>query len=323
MLWTITAVSFTVLERKYLVDPVQLTHEGENGEAYFSPDGRYISFQGIPPGKSHYRIYVMRADGSHVKQISPGKGKTTCSFFHPNFPNPPYLIYASTHEDTTTWKEEPRKKGKYEWSFDRGMDIYLADTNGRILRKLISYPGYDAEGSFCPSNPDLFVWTSQRTGDLEIWVKNLKTGEEIQITHSPGYDGGPFFSPDCKKVIYRSFRDPKRPRVAEVFIYDLERKEERQMTHLNALSWAPYFHPSGKYFVFSSNYDPKTGKMGRRFHLFVMDTAGKHLIQITDSEEGSDLLPTFSWDGKWILWTSTRSGNSQIWKAKWREPEFK
>ncbi|NPA80024.1 MAG: hypothetical protein GXO29_03110 [Thermotogae bacterium] len=322
MLLVLLSVSFSELERKYLQNPVQLTHEGENGEAYFSPDGNYIAFQGIPPGKYHYRIYIMRSDGSDRKRISPGKGKTTCAFFHPDFPKVPYLMYASTHEDTSTWREEPKKGHGYAWSFDHGMDIYLADTTGRIVEKLISHPGYDAEGSFCPSDPNLMVWTSQRTGDLEIWVKNLKTGEERQITHSPGYDGGPFFSPDCSKIIYRSFRDPKNPRVAEIYIYDLKTGEERQMTHLKALSWAPYFHPSGRYFIFSSNYDPKTGKMGRRFHLFVMDTSGKHLVRITDTREGSDLLPTFSWDGRYILWTSTRTGNSQIWKARWREPEF-
>ncbi|NPB03771.1 MAG: hypothetical protein GXO39_05085 [Thermotogae bacterium] len=317
-------LNFTERELQFLKDPVQLTREGENGEAYFSPDGNYIAFQGKPPGKSHYRIYIMRADGSHVKRISPGKGKTTCAFFHPEFPQKPYLMWASTHEDTTTWEEKPIENGskKYSWEFSKGMDIYLSDTAGNVLKKLVSYPGYDAEGSFCPSNPDLIVWTSQRTGDLEIWVKNLRTGEEIQITHAPGYDGGPFFSPDCDKIIYRSFRDPKNPRIAEIYIYDLKTKKERQITHLKSLSWAPYFHPSGEYFIFSSNYDPRTGKMGRRFHLFVMDTAGKRLIQITDSDEGSDLLPTFSWDGKYLLWTSTRSGNSQIWKAKWKGVKF-
>ena len=66
------------------------------GEAYFSPDGKRICFQGVPQGKSDYQIYVMNVDGSDLKMVSTGRGATTCAFFHPSGKR---MIFAANHHD--------------------------------------------------------------------------------------------------------------------------------------------------------------------------------------------------------------------------------
>ena len=69
-----------------------------------------------------------------------------------------------------------------------------------------------------------------------------------RLTNTPGYDGGPFFSPDGKKLCWRRFSE--KGDTAEIITMDISSGEETQLTSIGALSWAPYFHPSGEYLIF-------------------------------------------------------------------------
>src|SRR5690606_24921587 len=82
---------------------------------------------------------------------------------------------------------------------------YVADTNGNIRRKLTDRKGYDAEATVSP-NGDLIVFTSDRSGDLELWTMRPDGSELRQITFGLGYDGGAFFSPDGTKIVFRASR---------------------------------------------------------------------------------------------------------------------
>ena len=72
-------------------------------------------------------------------------------------------------------------------------DIYEADFDGNILRKLTDSPGYDAEATVSPKG-DKIVFTSDRSGDLELYTMNIDGSNVKQITFDLGYDGGAFFS---------------------------------------------------------------------------------------------------------------------------------
>ena len=72
----------------------QLTFGGQNAEAYFSHDGQELIFQSTRGELQCDAIFRMRADGSELRQISPGKGVTTCAFIAPDNRS---VIYASTH----------------------------------------------------------------------------------------------------------------------------------------------------------------------------------------------------------------------------------
>ena len=73
----------------------QLTHGGQNAEAYWSPDGKRLIFQSTRDGASCDQEYIMNADGSNVHMVSTGKGVTTCGYF---LADNKHIIYASTHE---------------------------------------------------------------------------------------------------------------------------------------------------------------------------------------------------------------------------------
>src|SRR4029078_4244765 len=85
-------------EDKHLRNIRQITFAGaKNGEAYFSPDGKSIIFQGVrEAGNPFYQIYTMKLAHGIAPRVSTGKGKTTCAFFHPKKPR---LLFASTHLD--------------------------------------------------------------------------------------------------------------------------------------------------------------------------------------------------------------------------------
>ena len=83
----------------------QITFGGENAEAYFSPDGQWITLQSTRDGRACDQQYVMRADGTGLRRISDGRGKTTCGWF---FPGSERVFYASTTAPINRdWRPDP------------------------------------------------------------------------------------------------------------------------------------------------------------------------------------------------------------------------
>jgi Tol biopolymer transport system component len=158
-------------------------------------------------------------------------------------------------------------------------------------------------------------------------------GNVRRLTHEPGYDGGAFFSPDGKRIVYRAshpatareeaeYRDLLRqnlvrPTTLEIWVMDADGSNKRQVTHLNAASFAPYFFPDGHRIIFSSNYgDPR----GREFDLYMVRDDGTGLERITTSPE-FDGFPMFSPDGRQLVFASNRHGehrgDTNIFIADW------
>ena len=277
-------------EKRYLANVKQLTFDGvKSGEAYFSPDGKKIVFQSVRAGSPHYQIYMMNVDGSNQRMVSTGKGKTTCAYFNPA--NPKEFIFASTHLDSTTWGPVKKKGRGYSWDFDKSMDIFLArSSDGKIIKRLTTVKGYDAEGSYSPDGKHI-VYTStseDKTGDL--YIMNADGSNRRRLTKVAGYDGGPFFSPDGKRVVFRAFRG-KGGRSAQVFTIKIDGTDEKQLTWLPRVNWCPIYHPNGKYIIYSAN----TGSR-HNFELFLVKADGSGEVQISHSA-GFDGLPCFSPDG--------------------------
>src|SRR3989442_9810191 len=81
-------------QEKHLHNVKQLTFGGENAEAYFSSDGKKLIFQSTRDGRECDQIYTMNIDGSDVKMVSTGEGRTTCAHF---FPGDTRILYSSSH----------------------------------------------------------------------------------------------------------------------------------------------------------------------------------------------------------------------------------
>ncbi len=309
----------------------QLTAGAQNAEAYFSPDGRKITFQSQRDGFACDQIYMMNLDGSDVKLISTGKGRTTCSYF---MPDGAHILYASTHLGGDACPPQPDRSKGYVWSLYPSYDIFVADTNGSIVRRLTETAGYDAEAVVSPRG-DRIAFTSIRGGDLDIYTMKLDGSDVRQLTHELGYDGGPFYSSDGSKIVYRAYHpmsdqdiadyrallaeEKIRPMNLEIWMMDADGSNKIQLTHTKAANFAPVFCPDGKHVIFSSNR-ADTSRVPMDFDLFMIGTDGKGLERITYSL-GFDGFPMFSPDGKRLLFVSSRNGASMwdtnIFLADW------
>jgi Tol biopolymer transport system component len=333
----LTTATLAQTEADYLTNIRQLTFEGRRaGEGYFNSDGTKMIFQSErEPGNPFYQIYLMDLETGDQERISPGMGKTTCAWIHPDGKR---VLFASTHTDPNSkelqaaeYKErETSRVRKYSWDYDENYDIWEYTLADKSLKNLTHTRGYDAEGGWSPDGKKL-VFASNRAAYekplskedaerikidkqyfMEIYVSDADGSNVKQLTNEPGYDGGPFFSADGQKICWRRFT-PKGD-IAEVWTMNTDGSDAHPVTKLGAMSWAPYFHPSGDYLIFTTNLHGFAN-----FELYIADAAGKHdpvRITTTDAFDG---LPVFTPDGKKLSWTSGRTANnqSQIFMADW------
>ena len=295
----------------------QLTFGGQNAESYWSPDGRRLIFQSTRDSLQCDQIFIMNADGSQVRMVSTGQGRTTCAYF---LPDGKHILYASTHEAGPACPPAPDRSKGYVWGVYSSFDNYLATDDGKIVKKLTTAPGYDAE-AVVNFKTGRIVYTSLAGGDLDLWVMNSDGSRKRQITRQLGYDGGGVFSPDGKKVVWRAnhpatpeavaeykqllAKDLVAPMKMEIFVADADGRNARQITNFGCASFAPTFTPDGKKILFASN---KHACDTRNFELYLVNPDGSGLEQVT-SFGGFTSFPEFSPDGKRLAFTSD-------WKAK-------
>ena len=305
----------------------QLTNGGENAEAYFSADGRKLIFQSTRDGRACDQEYVMNVDGSGLKRVSNGSGKTTCGFFYQNDER---IIFGSSHAEQQACPAKPDPSKGYVWGLDP-FDIYTAKPDGSDLRRLTNYGVYTAEAVVSPDGKRI-VFTSLKEGDLEIYTMNIDGSDVRRLTTTPGYDGGPWWSPDGTKIVYRAWHPVDsalavdrallaqrlvRPNRMELWVMNADGSGQHQITQLGGANFGPSWTPDGKRIIFSSNYkQPRTGN----FDLFLVSLDGTGLEQLT-SHATFDGFPMFSPDGRSIVWASNRHeakpGETNLFIADW------
>jgi len=299
-------------EERHFKDLKQITFGGDNAEAYWSFGGDRLIFQTNHKPNKCDQIEMMPANGGPSKLISSGKGRQTCSYF---LKGDQEIIYASTFESSPDCPTPPDMSKGYNWGLFE-YDIYKANADGSNVRKLTGAPGYDAEATVCPVDGSI-IFTSERSGDLELWRMDANGGNLRQLTNSPGYDGGAFFSQDCTKIVWRASRPQGadlekykellkqhlvQPTKMDLWVANADGTEAHQVTYLPGASFGPYFYPSGKRIIFASNY---LAPRGPEFDLFAINTDGTQLERITYAD-GFDGFPVFSPDGKTLSMSSNR-----------------
>ena len=332
-------------EERHFKNLWQLTFGGQNAEAYWNYADDALSLQVTKrPGWECDRIFITGADGD-LRQVSNGLGVTTCSFF---MPNDEEVLYASTQSMDASCPDFERKKGEpYTWPIWPNYDIYVASLSDGSERPLIQGYGYDAEATVSPIG-DRIVFTSTRSGDLELWTSNLEGGDLQQVTDVLGYDGGAFFSHDGETIVFRatswtegneaaemaSYREEYqrwrvKPNDMEIFTIRPDGSMRTQVTHLGDANFAPYFTPDDQKIIFATNHhsEETAGGFKLNFDLFLCDLNGENLERITFFDDGPakqfDSFPMFSHDGRFLAFSSNRGGKvpgeTNVFIAEWSD----
>uniref|UniRef100_A0AC35U107 T-cell immunomodulatory protein n=1 Tax=Rhabditophanes sp. KR3021 TaxID=114890 RepID=A0AC35U107_9BILA len=280
-----------------------------------------------------------------LRKMSTGLGVCTCSYF---FNDNQTTLYAGTFAsisldasikdascptkrcspDNPELKSDPNLKqlcdGSYTWDIYSEFDIFIVNKYGVFVKQLTNWAGYDAEGVLSPDGSKI-AFTSLRSGDLDLWTMNVDGSDLRQITFDLGYDGGSFFSPDGKKLIFRASR-PKtavevkkykdllsynmvEPVAMELFVVNVDGTGLRQITNLGGANWAPYYLQDGKRVIFSTNAFSTGGFDG--FDLWLIDDDGTGLEQVTHDPNNFNSFPMQSYNGKKLVWGSSRNGGDQ------------
>ncbi|MBN3034418.1 MAG: M28 family peptidase [Bacteroidales bacterium] len=324
-------------ELRYLSRVRQLIFEGNrSGEGYFSEDGRHLVFQAErEEDNPFYQIYILDFKTGDIRRVSPGTGKTTCAYFEGSGYR---LLFASSHKDPDVLRKQREemdirasgRERKYSWDYEPWMDIFISERDGSGLVQLTDSYGYDAEGSWSPDG-QWIVFSSNRKAYEDTLTESEKQQLEMdpswfcdlyivhpdgsglkQLTDTPGYDGGPFFSPDGRRIVWRRFSTDGH--MADLYTMNIDGSNERRLTDFGCLSWTPFYHPSGEYIIFAANKEGHSN-----FELYLVINEGfREPVRVTWTD-GFDGLPVFSPDGERLVWTSSRTsgGEAQLFIAGW------
>lgn len=369
-----TPIDWRAEEAGLLSNHVQLTSPrmfARAGEQYFDPTMTWIIFQAYPiPAEGDepsqfYDMFIARLiydsnrniiGAEKPIQLSAPGTSNTCGWFHPQ--EPWRIIFGSTVTPPALDEQPGFRRGtrEYVWKFPREMEV--TTTTSRevwdslhpnqwssldrppatpLPTPLFTHPeGYDAECAYSPDGRHIVYGSliDEETKNLDLFVFDTQTRKSTKIVEAPGYDGGPFFSPDGLRICYRSDRENNN--LLQLFVADLAFDStgaitgivrETQLTKNEHVNWAPFWHPSGEFLIYTTseidhtNYEvfsievPPAGESA--------DISSLAKKRITHAS-GFDGLPVFSPDGQWMLWTSQRgpklegqpAPTSQVWTAK-------
>lgn len=323
---------------KHMRNVTQLTVEGDNGEAYFSADGKQLIYQSNRGGYACDKIWTMNIDGSDKRRVSPDHGAHTCAFFYPGNKT---IVFASTSQLEGACPPKPEFPAgiRYAWPL-YPYDIYRANADGSSLERLTDNPGYDAE-PIISSDGEKIVFGSRRDNDFDIYIMDADGANVTRLTHREGYDGGPWFSPDGKQIVWRAWHPQTQEERAQwrtnmrddyiqstpldLWVMDVDGANKKRLTDNGATNWAPSWHPDGKRIIFSSNMDDwreEIKRYGHNFELYLINSDGSGLERITFND-GFDSFPMFSADGKKLVFGANRNLQkpraTDIFIADWNE----
>jgi Tol biopolymer transport system component len=263
-------------------------------EAYFSPDNDNLICNAKFENDTTHQVYTLDLKGENIKQIN-NTGDDACSYY---FPDNQKLIWTSTRDNLDMSKGDWSNPNEYP----QGAELYVTDLDGKNIIRLTNNKYYDAEVSVSPDGKSI-LFTRQTDGNLDLWKMNVDGTEEKQITHTPDWqEGGAFYMPDSKTIIYRAWEKKKQAKKGmpmTIFTIKDDGMDLRQITSDSGTNWAPHPAPDGKHFVFVKVVEP------RNFEIFLMNVETKVQKRLTFND-AFDGFPVISPNGKLLTFSSNR-----------------
>jgi Tol biopolymer transport system component len=255
-------------------------------------------FQSVPTGqiaftsKAHGNmdIYIMRIGVGDPQQLI---SNTSDDYWSSWSPDGRRLAFASN------------RRGNFDvYAIDVPDDPeYSGDEGALAIQPLTTNLADDLEPAWSPDGRQL-AFMSIRGGNVDVYLLDLESGTESQLTDHPAADWLPAWSPDGNRVLFVSDRDGD----AEIFLMDPDGTNQRPLTSNEVTDEYPAWSPDGKQISFACGY-------GEGRELCLMDADGAN-VRVLTNDRASVWVQTWSPDGKWIVFTSDRDGNRELYRLR-------
>lgn len=294
-----------------------------HGELNWSPDGKSIVFT------AEAGILVLSLENSSLHRLT--EPPPLAQDWGPSFsPDGQKLLFVRGHQvgqpdeimvtsaaggNATRMLSEPGQvEGPPQWSFDGRSVIFSSNRNGHPGLWRVSVGSPDSPVPI--TDPATSAWSpavsrrgyrlayTRQTQSLSIWQMDLSTSGDkrahvlVPSTSQTDQGPGPQYSPDGKKLAYMSDRSG----TMEIWVSDRDGTNPFQLTAV-AGAGTPRWSPDSQAVVFDAHDTVVSIKVG----------GGGPQVLMHDTFQ--NLCPSWSRDGKWIYFASTRSGTFQVWKV--------
>lgn len=252
-------------------DPVQVSHGVWDINPVWSPDGKWIAYQGEDPD---FDLYVVPSDGS----------------------GPAKLYSAPGVDNPITWSNDGSavlvsRSGAGD---DHPM---LMPVDGATPRRIGPVMQGDMHAMFSPDGAQL-GWDVHQGAGGTIWVQEMTAGGAPRQLTSEGFENGAaqtMWSPDGKEIAYTS----RRTGTDDIWILDVENGQARQVTNDIRDDFSPRWSPDGQSIAFISD-------RGGQRDLWLVPSAGGNPTRLTN-DAATENSHRWSLDGKALYYTSLRN----------------
>jgi Tol biopolymer transport system component len=215
----------------------------------------------------------------------------------PSRQRPSTILYLRRQIDSPHWSPHHRRIVFSMTSVNgRSSSLYLVGADGTGLVQLTRGRHFDDNPSWSPDGSRI-AFASDRSGNWDIWIENLKTGALSRLTMSSATDWEPAWSPDGREIAFASNRAGN----FDIWLEDLATGHLRRVTADPHADEYPSFAPDESRIAFAST---RTGS----WDIYTVSTKGSRLHRITWST-AVDLFPAWSPDGRQIAFESDRHGD--------------
>ncbi len=287
-----------------------------------SPDGSQIAYDRYSAQTGSYELLVVSSLGGISRRVAaPG----ALSRWRPDGERIGYVLgnsptmrspsgyreFWSVRPDGTDRRMEFRdslsKGGRFSYSWspdgksvawirsfaDGSEEVFVHDLETGKERQL-TRDGKNVD-EVCWTHQGDIIFSSNKSGNMNLWVVPVAGGEATQLTKGSGPDFGVKSSADGTKALYYQYQP-----VQNIWIAGLDGSNAHPITSEDRRMESPCFSPDGEQIVFAQ-YEVDPARTGRS--LVIMDCNGGNRREIT-SGEGIAELPQWSPDGKWIAFVT-------------------
>ncbi len=157
----------------------------------------------------------------------------------------------------------------------------------------------ESRGAWSPDG-SIIAFNSDRTGDMNLWLRSLGTATERQLTRGPGGDYQPNWSSDGRTVAFFSGRSGN----ADVWTVRVSDGTLTQLTHDPSTDTNPFYSPDGQQIAFLSD-------RGGRAEVWVMRADGSGQRRVYEGGAGGHFL-RWTADGTAIVFRAELGVQTQI-----------